>query len=190
MSSKPVVHTRDKKDALEAIKDFMMDTKGRVFLTETQETQYKRIRAAWTMLINFQSPSQVATLLEEDFGISDRQAKRDVQDAMLLYGDTTQTDKQASRLIATEMAMITFQRAAEKNDYNAMNQAVKNLIKVNGLDKEDPDRPDFNKLQGSIYVQALDEQSQTALRRMMAKPGSLDFNKVDIQDVEHEDIAG
>ena len=187
--NKPVIQTRDKKDALEAIREYMLDTRGRVELTDKQEDQYIRLRAAWTLLVNFHSREQASKVLEKDFNISDRQAKRDISDALWLYGDTTKTDKEGQRLIACEMALKAFQLSAKAGDHNAMNQAVKNFIKVNGLDKEDPDRPDFAKLQGNIYVQALDTESQRALTRMLKKPGSLDFSKMQVEDAEHEDIT-
>lgn len=180
--------TRDKKEVLEAIRDYLIDRRGHVKLTEKQQEIYVRLRAAWTLLSKFHSREVVAEILIKEHGVSLSQAQRDVLDSIALYGDTQQADKEGMRLIASEMAIATFAQAKKNDDFYGMNLATRNMIKIHGLDKANIEKPDFSKLQASITINILDDESKKALKRMIGKPGTIDLNDINTIDIEHEDV--
>lgn len=183
---------RDKKDALECIREFIQDKRDIVKLSPTVETIYSRLRAAWAyMAKDFKSREQTITMLQKEFGISEAQAKRDIQDCMCLYGDVYRTDKEATRAIAAEMAMKIFRLGKKNNDLGAMEGALKSFIKLNGIDKEDVDKPDFKKLQASVNVYVMDDASRQLTQRLLQKPGTLDLNNITYAEyTEVADSAG
>jgi hypothetical protein len=115
-------------------------------LIDTLSSQDTRIRdrwhKIWAKLTAFHSPTQAVTAHvsqceQENMPISVRTAWDDYRKSTLLWGNLIDTPKKAKRIITEELAMKTFQMAASAKDVDGMNRAVANLIKLNGLDKED-----------------------------------------------------
>ena len=129
-----------------------IDETGKLKLTEKQEDLKSRWEAAYDLLCNYHSPQQATPLLMQQFGLSKAQAYRDVKNATNLFGDINETRKEGIRHILYEYAMKTFQMAAKSHDYAEMNRAIANMIKLKGLDKDDPDLPDFSRLVPTTQV--------------------------------------
>lgn len=188
-SNVEITNHREKKDALEVIRDFLVDKRGVVKMTEKQEDLYIKIRAAWTLLCNFKSREETIKIIMDDFGASEQSAKNWVLDAIWLYGDTNRTDKEGMRQIASEMAMKTFNEARIGQDYHAMNMATKNFIKINAIDKAEAQKIDWEKLQASIYVKVMDEHSEKMLKSVLKTPGTINLNNIPITEYEEVDNA-
>lgn len=140
-----------------------------VKLTDKEEVIHQRWIACFSLLIQYHSPMQVVNVMKQRFGISDAQAYRDLRDSADIFGDVTATSKNAYRHILFEFAMKVFQLAATKNDLGEMNKSLITMVKLKGLDKEDPDLPDFSLLQNNNYEIKLEPSQQEQLMKMLSK---------------------
>ena len=129
-----------------------VDDTDKLKLTKKQEDLKVRWEAAYDLLCNYHSPQQATPLLMQKFSISKAQAYRDVKNATNLFGDINATRKEGTRHILYEYAMKTFQMAAKNHDFAEMNRAIANMIKLKGLDKDDPNLPDFSRLEPTTQV--------------------------------------
>jgi hypothetical protein len=181
--------TRDKRNAIECIREFMNDRSGRVELSDTVHAIYARLRAAWTFMSqDFKSREQTIKELSSSFGVSEAQAKRDVLDCMSLWGNVYKTDVEASRAIASEMAMYLFGKAKDANDVGGMNDALKSFIKLNQLDKEQVDKPDYTKLEATMNIIVADDSTRHLVQKLLQSQGTIDLNTI-TDDIEFEYVT-
>ena len=123
-----------------------------VQINAVQKQQIKRIRAAWSMLVDFKRNTEVILMLVKTFGITERQAYNDISLSKKVYGDLNKGDKEGNRHIAVEMAQKAFSVAKENADANAMNAAIRQLIILQGLDQSIPNLPSIEDLKGHTFV--------------------------------------
>ena len=168
----------------------------KIALSEAELKIKQRLNETFTLLCNYHSPEQARPLVCQKFGISDAQYYRDVRNAKRLFGEVTETSKEADRYILSELAMRTFQLAAKNHDTAEMNRAIANIIKIKGLDREEADELTEDDLQSHNYYMVISVDGS---------PIKLDLNQIDnlptvnrkkladilggeITDVEAEDI--
>lgn len=179
--------TRDRKTSIDKIRDFVQDTRGLAVLSEVDERIFQRLKGAWVHMIDKgSSPQATAMLLMELHDISYVQARMDVKNAISIFGDASRVQKEGMRQIIGEGIMRDRVRAAEKEDWQAVAKFDANLIKIFGLDKEDPDLPDFAKLEPHVFIIAMPESQMENLKKMLAQPGTIDLNQV--EDAEFEEL--
>lgn len=125
-----------------------------VTLTPKEEEQKGRYQKAISLLNNYYSPEQaVAQLLQSFSGISQAQAYRDVNDAVLLYGNLKENLNKGINHILYEYAMKIMQMAANQKppDLKAMNMAWKNAYLAMGLDKDNSSIISPEDFEGNTY---------------------------------------
>lgn len=122
-------------------------------INDRDEDVRKRWEAAYALLCNFHSYQQAATVLAASCNpkISIGQAYRDLKNATRLFGDVTESSKEGFKFILLEYSMRCFQLAAKSSNVMEMNKSIANMIKIKGLDKEDPSSPLFENLQQNIF---------------------------------------
>jgi hypothetical protein len=186
---KSEITRRDKPSDLDAIRDYYLSEGSRNprLLTEQQEKHRQRLVAIWTLLCEYHGEEQARTTHAKNANISDATAYRDLRDALQLFGSVRKAEKEGRRYILAEWASKTFQLAAKNGDYESMNKAVSNLIKLWGLDKEDADTPDFEKLQASPVIAVLPEQMTDMILKALGK-GPMNFNQAMAEDAEYDEI--
>ena len=138
-----------------------------VLLTEHQAGVLRRYEAAWGLLLEFKTSEQVLGKLTANFQISRAQAYRDLANCRLLFGDVVKSSKEAERHILHQMALHVFQVASRTNDpkyLKEMNKAIANLIKITGIEHNDPNLPDAEAFLPSNYVLELKTTSGKALK--------------------------
>ena len=135
-----------------------MDNTGKLKLTEKQELLKLRWEAAFALLCNYHSPQDCIPLLMDQFDIEQAQVYRDIRNATNLFGDVHGTNKQGVRHILYQYSMKIYQLASTVADFQEMNKAIANMIKITGVDKEDPALPDFSRLKPTTQVIALDPE--------------------------------
>lgn len=124
----------------------------KVELNNIQQELCKRYEAAFTLLCEFHSNEQAITKLMSTFSICRSQAYKDIKNAIDLFGDATKASKEGKRYILYEMAMANYNLAISKNDLEQANRAMTNLIKITGIEHDDPDLPDPSKIQPPIQL--------------------------------------
>jgi hypothetical protein len=171
------VISRNKLTDIEALRQYYADKRGRIELTEHQEAVRQRVVTAHSLLLEARPKQEVCGTLMQRFDISDRQAYTDIKNAYKLFGEVNRSEKEGLRHIVQELALETFRKAKEMNDLTGMNKALSNIIKLGGLDREDPDLPDFEKLKQAIYPIILDDPVRDIFMKLIDQQGSIDLTK-------------
>ena len=158
-------------------------------LTDKQQELFERVKAAWGYLTDKGlSREQTARKVAEQFGVSVETARKNVTATISIYGLNSRAEKEGMRMIVYEMISKTFQLAAKREDLKTMAACQKNLIKVFGLDRDDPDTPNFEKLeQNNNYIINVPADQMAHLYNMLSAPGSIDLNKANYD--EYEELA-
>lgn len=140
-------------------------------LSEKELEIKDRLDTAFSLLTTFHSPEQAIPMLRSKYGISVAQAYRDIAAAKRLYGDITESSKEADRYILSEYAMRALQLATKEKDIKGMNMAIGNLIKLKRLDQTD----------NSVLTEE-DMQDHTYTMILPGKNGEV--MKIDLMDLE------
>lgn len=149
-------------------------------LTPRQEQIRRRIDLAKAQFLARNTYMQIANTLVTEFGVSIATARNDIRAAMQVFGDLDRIPKEAHRQRAIEMALDTFRIAEAMKDADGMAKATKNYIAATGVDKDDPDLPDLEKLMRErIYVEVIDARMNDLLQQFIAHSGgSVDMTKL------------
>jgi len=167
-------------------------------LTPRQDAVRQRIDFAKAQFLARRKYMDIATALTDEFGVSIATARNDIRAAMQVFGDLDKVPKEAHRQRAIEMALETFQLAEAQKDADGMAKATKNYIIATGVDRDDADAPDMEKLMKErIYVEVMDARLSDLLQQFIANSGgSVDMTKIfeaihgAAETVEHEEISG
>lgn len=184
--------TRDKPSAIDAIRAYYQtkDDRHPVELTDTQEEIRQRLLTAHSLVLQKGSQEAAVKMLVKRFNISDRQARRDMVEAINLFGNVMKSEKEGMRYLLYEKAQKTFQMALRKGDLKAMNNALKTAVSIMGLDREDPDIPDFSKIEPSVNLMVLPEEIQQIVQNLL-QLGSINLNNAPAPvtiDIPHEEV--
>lgn len=179
---------RDRKTAIDSIREYVLDTRERVVLSETNREIFNRLKAAWVFMIDKSATKdETAEMLQDLYRISDVQAWRDVKNALNLFGEASRAEKEGEREILVQKIEKLRRLAMEKKDYKTAAECDKNIIKARGFDKKDPDLPDFAKLEQHIYIVVMPPAMLELLTKMVDQPGTVNLNKV--EDIEFTDLS-
>jgi hypothetical protein len=158
-------------------------------LTKKEKELRERWSFAWTTLLNERVTGEVVEMLVNEYDISIAQAYRDLKIAKKLFGDVNESTKQAERNFLSELALITFREAANARNFNQMNKAITNLIKLKGLDQDEPDNYDEESMKSHNYYMVFNiNGEQTKLDVSELDTMSRD-NKIKLQQILEHDIT-
>jgi len=155
-------------------------------LTPHQEVVRKRYLQVQSMLSKGSPTFEIVSVLEKDYKVSSAQAYRDIRNATNLYGDLRKAEKEGIRWILYDMVMEDYQDARGEGDRKAANAAMKNLITIAGVDREDPELPDFGKLQPPPIVLLFSEEMERQIAATEGK-GVVDLTELFLQKNAVED---
>ena len=118
--------------------------------------------------------------LMREFDISIAQARNDVRNMRHAFGNLDEVPRALHRERAIEMALIAFKQAQTDKDSDSMSKATKVYILAAGVDKDDSEKIDLEKLMKErIYVEALDTQVRSFLLNFLKHGGgSVDASKL------------
>lgn len=186
---KAEIVTRDKKSNFQIIQSLFEGKLKENELTVHQFDYLRRVRSAYGMMLEAKSNAYIIGRLMETFEISHSQAWRMVRETERLFGNMKKTNKEIKRHIAEEMAKEAFRIAKQRGDTKAMVSAIRAYSEATGINIEDPDLPDFAKLDPSLVIMVLPEEDASILKNLL-KGGVLDLNQLpnETVDIEHEEI--
>lgn len=156
-------------------------------MTENERKYLFAMRCAYGMLIEALPNPQIVGALIKDHKFSQASAYRLIASAQQVYGNLKQADKDFARFQAIEMAKYAWSLAKRREDMKGLNQALKNFILATGIDKLDPDLPDFEKLAPSINVLQLPEGLEESVMALL-KQGAVNLNSTTIE-IPYEDVT-
>ena len=124
-------------------------------LTEQEE----RIRERWdwakAQFLKRKKFGEIRDVMVEQFGIGPATAARDMRDALDCFGDLDRVPIEAHRQRAIQMALSAYNAAKKEEDGKAMAAATKVYMEAAGLDKDDSNRIDIERMMKErVYVEA------------------------------------
>lgn len=173
-------HSRPNKvPMVEKVRQYYLtaNTDNPVVLTELEEEYRQRMVSCWSLLCNYHSDEQARRIHAKNYGLKDRTAYRDVQNALYVFGEVSRTDKEGRRQQMYEWCVRALQMAKDQGDVKSMNRALENMMRLTGADQPDGDSPDFERLAPSLVVTALPQGIEDAILSML-KGGSINLNKI------------
>lgn len=165
-------------------------------LTPRQEQMRRRMDYAKALFLDRKKYNQIAQAMVDEFGIGIATARNDIRAVMKVFGELDQVPKEAHRARAIEMALDTFEMAKKEKDTDGMAKATKNYIVATGVDKDDPDAPDLDKMMKErVYAEVLDPVLRDLLLRYVTQSGgTMDMTKLfeavhgPVEDIAHEEL--
>ena len=145
-------NTLAQETTFDKIQSWYIDDTDKIKLSQKHEDIRVRWESAYGLLCNYHSPQDAIPGLDKLDKRSKAQAYRDIKNAHNLFGDIQATSKDGVRSILYEYAMKIFQLATNDKNITEMNRAMSNLIKLKGLDRDDPEIPDFSRLKPTTQV--------------------------------------
>jgi len=145
--------------SFDKIRDFILDRSSS--LPDHLDQARIRWTAAFTLMLDtgLKTDLQVAKVLVSTFNINERTAYNDIAASRRLFGDARRGAKDAERYLASENAKELFGKAwnmfmtTKKYEWFAAAVSQQKLhMKINGLDKDDPDLPDPSKINPPVQV--------------------------------------
>jgi hypothetical protein len=154
-----LTNTRNRETDYDALYDFYFGDTERN-LTPHQDDVRERWLKSYGLWLRDEDPNDIVNVLVKDYHISESAAWRDYRNAIKLWSQhEDQLPKKIKRIQVRAMIKDTRKRAIEDGDYKLVAACERNLIAVDGLDKEDVDLP-FDKLELLPAVNVLDGASR------------------------------
>lgn len=117
---------------------------------------------------------KIIKALMEEFKISISQARNDVRNMRYIFGDLDEIPRMAHRQRAIEMSLAAFDVANKAKDADGMAKATKVYVTAAGLDRDDSEPFDLDKLMKErMYVEVMDPQLRTLLLNLLAQSGGV-----------------
>jgi len=149
-------------------------------LTPTENNLLERLEFAKASFIAMHDYSEVLQMLQEKFNISRSTAARAVAKMKDIYGNLDEIPTSIKRQTAEQMALNAYKLALSDNNPDAAARAAAVYIKAAGLDKEQVEGIDIEKLQrDKVFVEVLDPAIRTAMLQMLKNSsGVMDMSKM------------
>ncbi len=149
-------------------------------LTPRQEQMRLRMDYAKALFLKRKKYNDIAEALVAEFGVGIATARHDLKAVMKVFGELDQVPKEAHRARAIEMALDAFNMAKKAKDPDGMAKATKNYILATGIDKDDPDAPDLEKMMKErYYAEVFDPILRDLLLKFVTNSGgTMDMTKL------------
>jgi hypothetical protein len=185
MSSNAVI-VRKKVSTDDKIRRYYLKGEAKVLLTPAQDEIRIKVYKAWNLMINYHSKEQAMSVMVND-GSSRAQAYRYINSALAIFGDILKNHKEAKRYLIEEDLMRLQQRAIKQGDGALELKVIAQRIKIGGFDKDTLQNFDPEKLKAQTYILKV---HPSVLKTIEAHKdgGSLDFNHLDMEDVDFQEV--
>lgn len=155
-------------------------------LPDAVARRHKRAKFIYNKMIEGEKSREIIVSAMKHFEMSERQMYLDMKLAREVFGSVEKMEKNIQRAMVDNKAKEILKKAINEDNLKEANSAIKNLIKLHNLDKENPELPDFSKLDPSLYTIILDQQGMEITDKMTDQ-GVIDLSKV-AEDIPYEDI--
>lgn len=155
-------------------------------LSPFEEEMKKRIKTAFSLLLNFRGREQAVKALVEQFDISQATAYRDVSNALKIYGDVTKASKEGMRYIIFEYNQTILQLALKEKNLTEAGKAMDRMIKLADLDKEE-NLVNLEKLDAMDITITIGKKAEKAIIEQNNR-GVVDLNDFSAEDVDFIEI--
>lgn len=143
-------------------------------LNDREDSIRRRWDYAKAQFLDRKTYTETMNALVEEFGVSIAQARVDIRHMRHTFGPLDEVPKIARRQLAMQMALKAFGIAEEEKDADGMAKATKAYISAAGLDKEDTEPFDIDKLMKiRTYVEVMDPSIRDMLLNLLAQSGGV-----------------
>ena len=143
-------------------------------LNDREDTIRRRWDWAKAQFLALASYGEVVQSLMREFGISIAQARIDVRNMRHAFGNLDEVPKAVHRERAIEMTLKAYKIAESKQDSDGMTRAAEAYARIVGLDKDDAERLDIEKLMKErTYVEVLDPTVRSLLLNFLQASGGV-----------------
>ncbi len=133
--------------AYDLIRRYYLEDDKEIKLSPKVEAIRRRWMSAHTLVLESDlKEGGVVNALMKMYGITERQAYRDLLNSTRLFGSVQEGTKAAWRYMVTQWAIDMLRKARLKHDLRAMDAALGRIISANNLDKDDSWMPDPEKM--------------------------------------------
>lgn len=186
------MNKRNRLADLQILSEYFSGERTEEELSDRVQDRLRRVRTAHAGLLGFKSHFIIIGTLMKEYNLSQVQAYRDINLAYNIFGDFRKANKEVKRHISEEMALKTFRLAEAQGDLKVMALANKNYTEASGIKIEDPDLPDWEKLQPSAYAIIVDDRIEGMLQQLLEGPsGSINLSNImnkTAQNAEYSEI--
>jgi len=143
-------------------------------LNEREDAIRKRWDWAKAQFLDRRTYGEIVASLQQQFQISVAQARNDIRNMRHVFGALDEVPKAAHRLRAEQMILKAYNMALEKGDHDAMTRATEAYARIVGLDKDDAERIDIEKLMKErTYVEVIDPTIRNLLLNFLQQGGGV-----------------
>lgn len=154
-------------------------------LTPKQEEYIKEVRFCLGLLLKGYPQTTVIEMMEEEINASYAKAWRLIRETEEIFGPQGEVDKKFKRYTASEMAKQAYEAALARGNVRSMVAATNAYIKAWGLDRDDPEMPDFSKLDTPANILVIPDE---VAERLNALPAGGAINLTNFLDEIVEDV--
>lgn len=159
-------NTRDKRRTIEVVREYLAGDRGDASLTSLQEKYIEQVRFCLGLLLKGYPQTTVIEMIEEELAVSYSKAWRLIRETEEIFGPQGEVDKRFRRYTASEMAKEAYSVALSRNDPRNMISATNAYIKAWGLDRDDPEMPDFAKLDTPANILVIPDEVAEKLKAL------------------------
>jgi hypothetical protein len=163
---------------------YFFNSKTRIELSVEEQRISERWERAWLFLCRHRTRKQVADLLMRQFNVSKSLAFDDVKNAMHLFGEPQEGQKNAKRAIAEDAILKGMDRAWKMGDMKMHEKYTQQYIELNGLKNEDV--ANIEDMIRKLIPPAVTLVTNMEVLKAAAKKIQDDL----VQDIPYEDIDG
>lgn len=163
------VAKRNKPTDYQVLNDLFSGKCDESDLTSHVREKLLRVRAVYAQLLEGKGTYQIVTNLTTEHSVSQAQAYRELNLTEKLFGKVRKSNKAIKRQIAENMALEAYRIAKEAKDAKVMASAAKAYIDATGCAIDDPEMPDFEKIQPSINIITVSDELLKRIEGSMSK---------------------
>jgi len=126
----------------------------------------------------YKRKADIVQMIEHKFSVSRQQAYRDINESEFIFGKSENSSKAFHRNLLLEMSMKNIEIAMKSKDSEVITKALLAHAKISGVDKEDPDLPDFSKMEQHNYFIQMPIEYQEFLKNNIFRKGAVNLDEL------------
>lgn len=131
-------------------------------------------------------------VMGKQYGISEATFMRDHNGLVYVFGDLQMESKEFDKIRLREIQFKILQQCLASGDMKSANQAMGNLIKLGGHDRDEGEKIPLELLNPGAYALVLDEVAQKALSAFLNAGPVLDLSQLKneaVQDIDFQEVS-
>lgn len=172
---------------------YYFDKSDRSQLDERLREKLGKLEFAQDLFREWGDKSKVVKLVMAKYQVQKSQAYQLVQEAQQLFAITNRNEKEFVRALLHDWSLKLLSKCVSQNKLKEAAAIIAQMVKIHGLDRDDPEVPDFSQLQPvPVHVAfqpellgvPLPDDLEAQLQKIMSRKKGLKFNADAAEDAE------